>query len=161
MASHRILFTCLTAAVCMLSPISVFAEQTEPQEMAESGRNSGNPEEPQVANLISDYDLSCYNDSSKVYISSSTVGSAVMAEIGITDIQIQRSANGVNGWTTCVPEFDLTGTNVSAYYVNYYGVSVTSGYYYRVVVTHYAKETGWWFPKSQSFNQTSGVMWMM
>ncbi len=81
-----------------------------------------------------------------------------MAEIGITDIQVQQSANGVSGWTTCIPEFDLTGTNVSAYYVNDYGVSVTSGYYYRVVVTHYAKETGWWFPKSQSFNQTSGVM---
>lgn len=43
MASHRILFACLTAALCILSPISVFAEQTEPHEMVESGRNSGNP----------------------------------------------------------------------------------------------------------------------
>lgn len=161
MASHRILFACLTAALCMLSPISVFAEGTEPQEMAESGRNAGNPTEPNDAYLIIDSTLTCSNDSSKVYISSSTEGSAVMSEIGIIDIKVQQSANGVNGWTTCVPEFDLTGTNVSAYYVNGYGVPVTFGYYYRVVVTHYAKETGFWFPKSQSFDQTSGVMRMM
>lgn len=161
MASHRILFACLTAAVCMLAPLSVFAEETAPQSPADSGENSGNPAEPNDAFLIISHDLSCYNDSSKVYITSSTLASAVMAEIGIIDIQIQQSANGVNGWTTCVPEFDLTDTNVSAYYVHDYGVPVTYGYYYRVVVTHYAKETGFWFPQSQSVNQTSGVMRMI
>jgi hypothetical protein len=44
---------------------------------------------------------------------------------------------------------------------NDYDVPVSSNYYYQVVGTHDVKENGWWFPKSQSFNQTSGVMRMM
>lgn len=158
MASKKLFFACVTAAICLFSPVSALAEDAAMQNTASASENTGTAKD---AYLITDHRLNCYNDSSKVYITSTTIGSDVMAEIGIIDIQVQRSANGVSGWTTCVSEFDLIESNASACHIYDYGVSVTSGYYYRVVVTHYAKETGWFFPKSQSVNQTSGVMRMM
>ena len=161
MASKKLIFVCLAVAtVCMFSPISVFAEDTELQKVGLVSENTSNSSDTKDVNLISKRNLSCYNDSNHVYISSFTVGNAVMAKIGIIDIQVQQSTNGVNGWTTCVPKFDLTESNTSACYVNDYGVLVSPGYYYRVIVTHYAKETGWFFPDSQSVTVTSGVLWI-
>lgn len=156
MAFKRILIACLTAAVCLASPVTVFAEETVPQETY--GEDLGNPDEPNDVNLIVSYSLTCYKSSNTIYISSSTVGNKILAEIGIKDIQVQRSTNGISGWTTCKPQFSLTETDAVYCDVTDYPVQVDSGYYYRVVVTHYAKEQGWLFPKSQSYPQTSGVM---
>ena len=158
MAFKRILIACLTAAVCFASPVMVFAEETDPYVTGTYGENLGNPDEPNDVNLITSYSLYCYKSSNTIYITSSTIGNKILAENGITNIQVQRSINGVSGWETCIPQFKLTETYAVSCYVNDYPVQVESGYYYRVVVTHYAKETGFWFPKSQSIQQTSGVM---
>ena len=77
MAFKRILSACLTAAVCLASPVTVFAEETVPQETY--GEDLGNPDEPNDVNLIVSYSLTCYKSSNTIYISSSTVGNKILA----------------------------------------------------------------------------------
>lgn len=120
----------------------MFAAETDPYETGTYGENIADPDEPNDVYLITNYSLYCYKISNTIYITSSTVGNKILAEIGITNIQVQRSTNGVSGWETCKPQFALTETSAIAHYVDDYPVYVDSGYYYRVVVTHYAKETG-------------------
>lgn len=158
MSFKRIFVACLAATIVLSTPVSVFADEVEASKMESHEENITIPDEPNDINLIVSYGLSCYSSSNSIYVTSFTVGNKILSEIGIINIQVQRSANGVNGWATCKPQFDLTETNSSACYVNDYQIPVTSGYYYRIVVTHYTKEQGWWFPRSQSVSQTSGIM---
>ncbi len=158
MSFKRIFVACLAATIVLSTPVSVFADEVEASKMESHEENITIPDEPNDINLIVNYGLSCYSSSNNIYITSFTVGNKILSEIGIINIQVQRSTNGINGWTTCKPQFDITEDDSSACYVDDYQIPVTSGYYYRVVVTHYAKEKGLWFPKSQSVSQTSGVM---
>lgn len=95
----------------------------------------------------------------KIYINAYTTGNGLMAQIGIKDITIQRSADGTSGWTDALTMSDQIVTNSDEYNLSQYTVSVTGGYYYRVVLTHYAKEQGWLFPNSESIPDTSNVAW--
>lgn len=72
-----------------------------------------------------------------------TVAFGVMAELGSTSIRVERSENGVNGWTTVktytpakYPQ--MMSQNRCSYTasVSYTG---TAGYYYRAYVEFYAK----------------------
>ena len=149
---------CLATALCLTAPFSVSAAELPMQICDRSSTGSAYTQQIMDANLIVSYSLYCRKSNNVLYISSSTIRNKVLAKIGIRDIRIQRSSSGTGGWTDCKPAFDLTETETSACYVDDYAVSVDPGYYYRVTVTHYAKEKGWLFPKSQSVSQTSGVV---
>ena len=147
------LIACLTAAVCMLVPVSAFAEKAA----VPSGQTQ-EPEMPRDVGLISDYSLSVSNDSDTVYITAQTISNRTMAEIGEINIEVQRSANGVNGWSAYATVPKQTNYNSGSHYLSSYGVDVASGYYYRVKLTHYAEEDAWFWPETQSINRTSGIM---
>jgi hypothetical protein len=83
-----------------------------------------------------------------------------MAEIGFKNIKIQRSSNGTSGWTDEDTRYPDIITNANYHEKNNESVPVVGGYYYRVVLDHYAKETGWWFPGSQSITGYSNVVWV-
>ncbi len=106
------------------------------------------------------YSLRISSGTNKVYISATTDGYDTMAKIGFKDIVIQRSSNGTSGWTDAVSLSDQLVTDSLYHYLDQYVVSVSGGYYYRVVLTHYAKEQGWFFPSSQSITNYSNVVWV-
>jgi len=110
--------------------------------------------------LIINYGLSISAGTKTVYITASTYGSDTMAKIGFKDIEVQYSANGYSGWTTELNLGNDYDTDTDYYQIYNEPHSVTGGYYYRVVLDHYAKETGFWFPGTESIPNTSNVVWV-
>jgi hypothetical protein len=110
--------------------------------------------------LISYYWLTITGGTKKIYITAATHATETMAKVGFTNISIQRSANGYSGWTEEVPLNDDYVMNTYYHEKNAELHSVTGGYYYRVVLDHYAKEKGLLFPESESITNYSNVVWV-
>ena len=111
-----------------------------------------------TAGLISNVSLSVSSSANTLYISGKTKSDTSMKSIGYTDISIEYSSDGVT-WKREKTIDDLLKSDSSSYYLNSYAVSVKGGYYYRVSLTHYAKESGW-FGSSQSVENTSNSVWV-
>lgn len=108
--------------------------------------------------LISLYSLSVSSNGKTLCINASTVSNDSMKSIGYKNISIEYSSNGVD-WSTEKSIDDLLKSDSLSYYLNNYAVSVKGGYYYRVKLTHYAKEKGL-FGSSQSVKDTSNSVWI-
>lgn len=108
--------------------------------------------------LISNVSLSISSGDKKIYINGKTQSNNSMKSIGYKDISIEYSSDGVN-WKEEKSIDDLLKSDSSSYYLNSYAVSVKGGYYYRVTLKHYAKESGW-FGSSQSVENTSNSVWV-
>lgn len=154
----RKILTGLCAAIVLLvncSTMTAFAEESTSTSVA-----TATDENVRAAGLIMAYSLRISSGTKKIYISATTDGYDTMAKIGFKDIVIQRSSNGTSGWTDAVSLGDQLATDSLYHYLDQYAVSVSGGYYYRVVLTHYAKEQGWFFPSSQSITNYSNVVWV-
>lgn len=116
-------------------------------------------ENVKAAYLISSKSLSVSNSYGKLCINGNTIGVDTMKSIGFTDIEIERSKNGISGWSHAYDIDDVLNSNSNKCYINSKKVSVTSGYYYRVILNHYAKETGL-FPRTQSEPNTSNAVYI-
>ncbi|MBP0968136.1 MAG: hypothetical protein J5722_10900 [Oscillospiraceae bacterium] len=159
MKSAKIIVPVLLAAACTASPLCPAAAAVYPSASAPAVCSVLFPHVMFAAGLISSYYVSCTAGEGCIYISSRTTGPDEAAKIGSVDIQVQRSTNGSTGWTTYTTVPDQLAENASYHYMDSYAVSVPSGYY-RVRLTHYAKESGWFFPKTQSATQTSVVVYV-
>ena len=157
MSTNKFLVSCLTALVTMSTPVSVFATDT-------NNNNSTDPNQvyeaelTRDAGLINNHYLSVSYNSTTIYINTLTTSYSTMAEIGEIDIEVLQSANGVNGWSTYTTISNKTNHNSSSHILTNYAISITTGYYYKIKLKHYAKETGWFFPDSESISATSGIM---
>ena len=109
--------------------------------------------------LIRSRSLSIVSGVKTVKIIAGTYGYGTMAKIGFTNIEVQRSSNGTSGWVTELTLADDTASNAMSHTKNNESKSVVGGYYYRVKLDHYAKETGW-FPDTQSITDYSNVVWV-
>lgn len=109
--------------------------------------------------LITGYSLLVSNSNGKLCINGSTIATATMKSVGFTDIIVERSSNGSTGRTPVAYPDDVVNSNASTCYFNNKLVTVTSDYYYRVTLKHYAKETGW-FPRTQSEPNTSNAVYI-
>lgn len=111
------------------------------------------------AGLISNYTNSCLAGTKTIYISAKTSCVDKMAEVGFKNIEIQRSSDNVN-WTTerTVTDYILLSKQICN--LDDYAVLVEGGYYYRIVLEHYAKEDTWWFPEEESLKSTSNSVWV-
>lgn len=115
--------------------------------------------QPYAAGLIKSYYLSCSSGTDTIYISGRTSATDVMAEVGFKGIKIQRSSDG-KSWSTEKTVGDKLTESTTTHSLSNYAVSVQGGYYYRVICTHYAKESGWFFPDTQSVENTSSYVWI-
>ncbi len=156
MKSAKKLVTVTLAAVYTAAPLCP-AAAAETQAAAPAESSVLLPYVMFAAGLISSYYVSCTAGEKCIYISSRTTGPNEAAKIGSVDIQVQRSTNGSTGWTTYTTVPDQLAENASYHFMDSYAVSVPSGYY-RIKLTHYAKESGWFFPKTQTATQTSVVV---
>lgn len=127
---------------------TVFAAETPAEEVM-----------PLATGLISRYTLNGTYGYNTLMIDASTIGYEEMAKIGIVDIVVQHSSDKVN-WVDEVSVSDMLNEDADSFDLYNYGVPVISGYYYRVVVTHYAKEQGWFFPDTQSIENASAAVWI-
>lgn len=151
----------LSAITCMAIPLHVNASEVEGQSGVTSIANiGGNTASPQAAGLIASCSLYCGAGTNRVYITAATDGSDEMAKIGFIDIEVQRSTNGSNGWQTVAEPDDQIAVNAYSHHLMNFAVPVTGGAYYRVTLTHYAKELGWFFPTTQTLTCTSNVIWV-
>ena len=102
--------------------------------------------------------LSIDSGDKKIYLTGKTQSNDSMKSIGFKNISIEYSSDGTN-WREEKPIDDLLKSDSISYYLNSYSVSVKGGYYYRVKLNHYAKESGW-FGSSQSVENTSNSIWI-
>jgi len=119
---------------------------------------SSSEDQTRTVGLIYRYEVAVSGKEKKIYINGTTASNNSMKSIGYKDISIEYSSDGVN-WYREMHTFDLLKSYSSSYYLNNYAVSVKGGYYYRVSLTHYAKESGW-FGSSQSVENTSNSVWI-
>ncbi len=110
--------------------------------------------------LITVRSLSVSNSNGQLCINGYTQTNENMKSIGFTDILIERSSNGTSGWSTVFYPDDVLASNTNTCSFNNYMQPVVKGYYYRVTCTHYAKESGIWFPKSESITATSNTVYI-
>ena len=113
--------------------------------------------ESRTAGLISSCSLSISSGKKHIYITADIKAIESMKSIGYKNISIEYSSDKVN-WKKEKSVDDLLKSG-SSYYLNNYSVSVNGGYYYRVSLTNYAKESGL-FGSSQSVTKTSNSVWV-
>lgn len=147
----------VVSCMCCLS-VPVQANAAEKEMTAVNAVSTGEVE-PLAAGLISGCSLRCTQGTKTVYITAATYANEQMSEIGFTDIKIQRSSDRTN-WTTEKTVSDKIKEDASTYSLADYAVTVQGGYYYRVQLTHYAKEDTWWFPDEQTVTNTSSYVWV-
>lgn len=111
-----------------------------------------------AAGLISTYTLSCSASTKTLYITGATRGTGKMAEIGFINIDVQKSTDK-KSWSHATTVVNQIATNSDYKSMSNFAVPLKGGYYYRVSLTHYAKETGW-FPDEQSVSNTSNAVWV-
>ncbi len=114
-------------------------------------------EQERTAGLISNYNLYVSADNGAIILGGITRASISMKSIGYKDISIEYSSDNVN-WKKEKSVDDLLKSG-SSYYLDNYSVSVKGGYYYRVSLNHYAKESGL-FGSSQSVPNISNSIWI-
>lgn len=112
-----------------------------------------------AAGLISDYAISCTAGTKSVYISAEVSGNKQLAKIGFKNIKVQRSSDK-SSWTTEKTVSDQIAEDARYKFLTSYQVSVSGGYYYRVVLDNYAKEDTWWFPTTQTVQSISNSVWI-
>ena len=106
--------------------------------------------------LISYYSLSVRKSGTTLYINAETRSTSTMKSIGFKNIVVEYSTNK-SDWDTYTNIGDILNSSTSSCYLNDYSVPITNGYYYRVTLNHYAKESGW-FGSSQSVSNTSNIV---
>ncbi len=144
------LFAALTAAMLFtMLPMQVSAAQAPTEEEAQ----------PLATNLIASRSLRGYYGYNTLMVDASTIAYEEMAKIGIVDIVVQHSDDKIT-WTDEVDVADMINEDAYSFYIDGYGIPVISGYYYRIVVTHYAKEQGWFFPDKQEIQMISTPVWI-
>ena len=147
----------VVSCMCCLS-VPVQANAAEKETTVVNAASTGEIE-PLAAGLISVYSLRCTQGTKTVYITAATAANEQMSEIGFTDIKVQRSSDRTN-WITEKTVSDKIKEDASTYSLTDYAVTVQGGYYYRVQLTHYAKEDTWWFPDEQTVTNTSSYVWV-
>ena len=104
--------------------------------------------------LINSGSVECSVGTKKIHIKMETIGSSLNNENGFKEIQIQRYSGG--DWHTEKTIASVITTNAYTYYISDYTASVLGGYYYRVVLNHYAKKGS----TTERVGNTSNSVWI-
>ncbi len=154
---NKILSVMVSGLILAAMPIQMCANAAE--DNAADALPTGNGVSVYADGLIFKYYLSCSGGSKTVYITALVSGNETMSKIGFKNIKIQRSSDK-NKWTTEKTISDKIAEDTSEKRLSSYAVSVSGGYYYRVVLDNYAKEDTWWFPDEQTVTSTSNAVWV-
>ncbi len=117
-------------------------------------------DDPNATGLITSYSFSCTAGNKRVLINADVAAYQTMAEIGFKNIKVQQSTSSTGSWSNYFEPSNQLTFNTSSHSLEDFLIAVPGGYYYRVQMTLYAKETGWWLPKSQSITVTTNTVWV-
>lgn len=149
------LFAMLTATMLFaMMPLQVTAAEMSAEEPA-----IVEEVEPLSSNLIATYTLNAYYGYNTLMVDSSICAFEEMAKLGMIDIVVQHSSDKIN-WVDEVEVDDMINEDAYYFSIKGYGIPIISGYYYRIKVTLYAKEHGWFFPDTHKINVTSNSVWI-
>lgn len=154
-------FLALVPAIvlCIGTPIQTQAAEIDTADKSYITVSETNGVEPYAEWLITNHSLSCSAAKKAVKITAKTYCSDTMSKVGFKDIVIQKSSDNVHWNDSGENVDDMLKSSASTYIIENYSVSVKGGYYYRVKLTHYAKESGL-FGSSQSVDSTSNSVWV-
>lgn len=154
-------FLALVPAIvlCIGTPIQAQAAEIDTADKPYITVSETNGVEPYAEWIITNHSLSCSAAKKAVKITAKTYCSDTMSKIGFKNIVIQKSSDNVHWSDSGEDVDDMLKSSASEYYLSDYSVSVSGGYYYRVKLTHYAKESGL-FGGSQSVENTSNSVWV-
>ncbi|MBQ8960498.1 MAG: hypothetical protein IJ071_04680 [Ruminococcus sp.] len=101
------------------------------------------------------------NASGELCITAKTQATGLMAEVGFTDIVLQRSEDGEN-WTEEKRFGGSSGKNVRYHTVDGLTAPAEAGYYYRAVCTHFVRsaDIGGSGEQVQTAENSSRAMWI-
>lgn len=137
---------------CLCLPISTYAvDETTQGTVLISEEDSG-----RAAGLIFDKYVSISSGSNLIYVTMRTSSESTMSKIGFTNIKIERSSNRAN-WTTETNVNDKVLSNSDEHYFEDFPLAVHGGYYYRITLTHYAKD---YSGNIQTESNTSNSVWV-
>lgn len=154
---NKFLSVMLSALLLTTMPIQICANAVE--DNTANASSTENAASVYAAGLIADYALSCSGGSKTIYITAEVHGTATMSKIGFKNIRIQKLVN--NKWETERKAPDQISEGAMQKNIAKHPESVEGGYYYRVVLDHYAKENTWWFPKTQTVEDDySDAVWI-
>lgn len=113
-----------------------------------------------ASGLIAKCSLSCSDSDGMLKIYAKTQASGFMNKIGFVNIIIQKSSDLIN-WSDEKNIGDFIESNKKYYTLNH-TESVTGGFYYRIVCTHYADGMQFWNGSSaiQTASNTSKAVWI-
>ena len=125
---------------------------------AYSTENSTETSSVKTVGLIILHNLSVQCINHELAINSKTAAYEEMKKIGLKNIVIQQSSNG-STWSDYATLDDML-INASEHELYNYTVDVTTGYHYRIICDHYAKEKGIFFPDEESISNTSNSVYI-
>ncbi len=144
----------IICTVCMLisSSLSIHANAEEAYDNTYATVES----DVRTEGLIYYYSLYITKQGNTLKIYGTTQSHNIMKTIGFNGIVIEYSSNAVD-WYTYDTIPNIYNSDDSVCTINGLSKNVTSGYYYRVKLNHYAKEYGL-FGSSQTESNTSNVV---
>ena len=147
----RIMAIMLTALLMFALPVQMTVNA------ADGSENSANPD---AVGLITSHSATLTSGNKRVLINASVKAGDIMAKLGFKDIIIQQSTSSSGSWSTYFSPSDQLAENVKNHYLDNFLISVPGGYYYRVQLTFYAKEQGWFFPSTESITATTNTVYV-
>lgn len=114
--------------------------------------------QPFSTGLLKTKTVSCTGGSGTLYLNATSTSYLTMAQIGFTYIRIQRSSDKMH-WELEKTIPDMLKSNTNTYSLISYAIDVEGGYYYRVILTHYAKEQGS-SPQTESAANLTSAVWV-
>lgn len=147
----------ILSVLCITSLLvsGISAIPTMAEEIDEKGTETTNIE--RAAGYLSYHNTSVSNYNGSLCVNTITRATENMEEIGVKDLTVQYSYNGIK-WYTEWNAGDFLDYNTNGYELNSYIIALDrSGCYYRISCTHYAKKA---FLNTQSVNGTSNIVWI-
>lgn len=152
---HRKIF-CILLAFCMMliwmPSYTAFAVEADLTETAVDGEENVN-----YVGLIKSKSSSISAGLNKITLNCQTICNGVMAQVGFKEMYIQRSSNGTSGWYFFKFIGEDVVTNRRSYSISGAEHTVVGGYYCRVYMKHYAKNSAGTTEYSESY---SNVVWV-
>ncbi|MBQ8922076.1 MAG: hypothetical protein IJ060_07950 [Oscillospiraceae bacterium] len=147
---------CFLFALCMMlvciPSAPAFAEESAPPEAEDEIVNS--------VGLISNTWRSISKGTKTIYLTAGTESASTMYRIGLTEMYVQRSANGTSGWSSEKFVGNNIDGNTDSSEIEDFPITVVGGYYYRVYLKHYARATSASNSLIEEIPKYSNVLWV-
>lgn len=157
---RKVITGLLCTGILLAAPVHAYAAMLPAQQATAAGSPAvmqGGLLPADIFGAITRYTAQLSAGYGCIYMNASTISNTVMKKIGLKNVTLQYSVNGVS-WIDAVYYGGIMNNNTTFFSVSgkYYPAVLGSGYY-RVKVTHYAYTT---INSTQSVVEISNAVWI-